>query len=122
MGLTCPDRRARVASAWSCSSGWRRRRLQMMGAAGCKEPDRLLGLSLLGEATIVERARVRCSTCRSVVPLTVLWAVGESCPRCSQPLYAANRRPTPDDFWARRIALLHAEAASKSRSSGLARR
>lgn len=123
MGLTYPDRRARVALASSCSLGVASASLADDGRG--RVQGTWIGsseLSLLGEATIVERARIRCSICRSAVPVTVLWAVGESCPRCSRPLYAAYRRPTPDVALAKAIALLHAESASKSRSSGLARR
>jgi hypothetical protein len=71
---------------------------------------------------MVERARVRCSVCRSAVPVAVLWAVGESCPQCSQPLYAACRRPTPDGLLGKTIALLHDESAGESRSPGVASR
>jgi len=37
------------------------------------------------------RERVRCSTCRSAVPVTTLWATGGACPNCLRPLQAANR-------------------------------
>ena len=42
---------------------------------------------------MVERARIRCPICRSALPVTVLWAVGNVCPRCSQALDYASGRP-----------------------------
>jgi hypothetical protein len=75
--------------------------------------DWLVGQSLLGEV-IVEEARVRCSECRSAVPVSLLWAVGEICPRCSQSLNAVPRRSTTDGLVGK-IALLHAESRSESR-------
>lgn len=59
---------------------------------------------------MVERARVRCRVCRSAVPVTVLWAVGDTCPCCSQPLYAARRRPNLDGVLGKAIALVHTES------------
>jgi hypothetical protein len=55
---------------------------------------------------MVEQARVRCSVCRSAVAIEVLWAVGETCPLCSQPLHAARRRPEPAGVLGATIALL----------------
>ena len=66
---------------------------------------------------MVERARVRCPVCRSAVPLNVLWAVGETCPRCSQPLHAARRKPGPDGLLGKTIALPRADPDRESRSS-----
>jgi len=37
-----------------------------------------------------ERARVRCSTCRCTIPLSVLWATANTCPRCAQPVVLAQ--------------------------------
>jgi hypothetical protein len=37
------------------------------------------------------RERVRCPTCRSAVPVTMLWATGDACPSCLRPLHAADR-------------------------------
>ncbi len=42
---------------------------------------------------MVERARIRCPSCRSALPVTVLWAVGNVCPRCSRVLDYASGRP-----------------------------
>ena len=39
--------------------------------------------------------RLRCPVCRSVVPITLVWALGDSCPRCSEPLHAAQAPRTP---------------------------
>ncbi len=75
-------------------------------------PGWLVGLGLVGEA-MVEQARVRCSVCRSAVAVEVLWAVGETCPHCSQPLYAARRRPNPPGVLGRTIAVLHAESPAR---------
>ena len=44
---------------------------------------------------MVERARVRCPVCRSAVPVTVLWAVGDTCPCCSQPLVRCSSSAQP---------------------------
>jgi hypothetical protein len=44
------------------------------------------------------------------VSVTVLWAVGDTCPWCSQPLYAARRQPKPDGVPGKTLALLHAES------------
>lgn len=41
---------------------------------------------------MVERSQVRCPVCRSVVPAMLLWAVGDSCPRCHQALYVRGQR------------------------------
>jgi hypothetical protein len=46
---------------------------------------------------MVDRIRVRCSVCRSAVPVTVLWAVGDICPHCSQPLRSARRSFNRDE-------------------------
>ncbi|HME01876.1 MAG TPA: hypothetical protein VKG38_02460 [Solirubrobacteraceae bacterium] len=73
--------------------------------------------SLLGE---VERGRVRCSVCRSALPVTVLWAVGESCPRCSGELHACRRHTTGVPP-ARTVALPYVESANGSGRLGLAR-
>jgi hypothetical protein len=62
---------------------------------------------------MVEPALVRCSVCRSVVSVTVLWAIGDTCPRCSQPLHAARRRANPAGVLGRTIALLHAESSAR---------
>jgi len=58
---------------------------------------------------MVERALVRCPACRSAVPVTVLWAVGDTCPRCSEPLYAARRRTKPEGMLGKTLALPQAE-------------
>lgn len=34
--------------------------------------------------------RVRCRSCRAASPAMVLWAWGEVCPRCHQPLSVPN--------------------------------
>jgi hypothetical protein len=62
---------------------------------------------------MVDQARVRCPVCRSAVPVEVLWAIGDICPRCSRPLYAARRRPNPAGVLGRTIALLHAESPAR---------
>jgi hypothetical protein len=62
---------------------------------------------------MVERARVRCSVCRSAVAIEVLWAVGETCPHCSQPLHTARRRPEPAGVLGATIALLHPDPPAK---------
>jgi len=63
---------------------------------------------------MVESTYVRCSVCRSVVSVTVLWAIGDTCPGCSQALYAARRRANPAGVLGRTIALLHAEALART--------
>ena len=69
----------------------------------------------------MERAQVRCPVCRSVVSVTVLWAIGDTCPRCSQPLYAARRRPNPDRVPGKTRALLHAEWPANLAGPGIAK-
>ena len=59
---------------------------------------------------MIERIRVRCPTCRCTLPLTVLWAVGEVCPRCSQRVNAARRRSKPAGVAGQALALLTAES------------
>ena len=54
-----------------------------------------------------ERIRVRCRACGCVVPVTVLWAIGDTCPHCSQPMTAAPRRRRRDSVV---IAALNASA------------
>ena len=55
----------------------------------------------LGEA-VIDRSRVRCSGCRSVVPVIVPWAVGERCPRCLEQLHVAHQRSSnPEDVLGR---------------------
>lgn len=47
---------------------------------------------------MVDRARIRCPVCRFAVPVTLLWAAGDVCPRCSQPLlYTSARRARTAD-------------------------
>jgi len=46
---------------------------------------------------MVERAQVRCSTCRSPVPRIVLWAIGDSCPRCGTSPRIARSQANPND-------------------------
>jgi len=41
---------------------------------------------------MVERAHVRCPTCRAVVPAMLLWAVGDACPRCQRALRVVGGR------------------------------
>ena len=50
-----------------------------------------MGVGML-EATV--RGRVRCPTCRSAVPVTMLWATGGACPSCLRSLYAPDRGGT----------------------------
>jgi hypothetical protein len=71
---------------------------------------------------MVDRIRVRCRVCRSSVPVTVLWAVGEACPRCSQPLYVARRRPRPAGVLGETIALRHLGASAEVVRPGVAKR
>ena len=59
---------------------------------------------------MIDRIRVRCPACRSAVPVSVLWAVGETCPRCSQPMNSARRLPRSDAVVAKTIDLLRAQA------------
>ena len=63
---------------------------------------------------MVEQVRARCPVCRSAVPVEVLWAVGDTCPRCAQLLHAARRRPNPAGVLGRTIALLHAEPPART--------
>jgi hypothetical protein len=74
-------------------------------------------LSLLGD---VERGFVRCSVCRSALPVTVLWAVGETCPRCSGALHAP-RRHTAGVPPGKTVALPYVESAKGSGRLGLVR-
>ena len=37
-------------------------------------------------------SRVRCSNCRSAVAVTLVWAAGDTCPRCLAPLPAGKFR------------------------------
>jgi hypothetical protein len=70
----------------------------------------------------MERARVRCCVCRSVVPITVLWAVGDTCPCCSQPLQAARRRPKPEAMVGKALGLPDAESPANLVDPGAAKR
>lgn len=63
---------------------------------------------------MVERIRVRCRVCRTAAPLTVLWAIGDTCPRCSEPMYTARQRPAPDGVLGKAIALLHTQTPVNS--------
>lgn len=62
---------------------------------------------------MVERARIRCPVCRSAVPLSVLWAVGDTCPRCNKPLHSARERAGPDGLLGKTLATLHADSRAK---------
>jgi hypothetical protein len=35
---------------------------------------------------LLERSRIRCPVCRSAVPIAAVWATGDHCPRCLEPL------------------------------------
>jgi endogenous inhibitor of DNA gyrase (YacG/DUF329 family) len=46
---------------------------------------------------MLERAHVRCPTCRAPVPAVVLWAIGDACPHCTTTLRridGVRNRPT----------------------------
>jgi len=66
---------------------------------------------------MIDRIGVRCPVCRSAMPIVLLWAVGETCPRCSRPLDAASRRPRPDGVVGRALELsrstAHGQAARR---------
>ena len=51
----------------------------------------------LWERLMIERIGVRCPVCRSALPILLLWAVGETCPRCSRPLDVARHSPEQRD-------------------------
>lgn len=66
--------------------------------------------------------RLRCPICRSVVPITLVWALGDSRPRCSEPLRAARAPRTPRrarERQGRKIAPDAAESARSDAGSGL---
>ena len=60
--------------------------------------------------------RLRCPVCRSVVPITLVWALGDSCPRCSKPLRAAQASRTPRGKRARQGSKFTPDAADSARS------
>jgi hypothetical protein len=60
---------------------------------------------------MIDRVRVRCPVCRSTVPVAVLWAVDDLCPRCSTRVYTARRRSAPGGVVGKALALLTAETA-----------
>ena len=58
---------------------------------------------------MLEAASIRCSACRTVVPLTVVWASGDLCPGCARALVTnARRRPGPAGVLGKSLALLRA--------------
>ena len=62
--------------------------------SGAAQPLTSDAPALNGAVSMV--ARVRCSVCRSAVPVMVLWATGDTCPRCSLPLNVAHARLNPE--------------------------
>ena len=60
--------------------------------------------------------RLRCPVCRSVVPVTLVWALGDSCPRCSEPLRAAQGPRTPRRKRERQGSKFAPDAADSTRS------
>jgi len=97
-------RRRYVASAEFAPTRWRRRSAEDWRTPVSRTWVGLSAQSLIGRR-MVERTRVRCRVCRTAAPITVLWAVGDTCPRCSGPLYTARQRPPA------RIIAAHGAAA-----------
>ena len=67
---------------------------------------------------MIDRIGVRCPVCRSAMPIVLLWAVGETCPRCSRPLDAASRRPRPHGVVGRAVELSHATGDGQAAHRG----
>ena len=71
---------------------------------------------------MLDRGRVRCPVCKSTVPLAVLWAAGDTCPRCASRVDTARRRAAPAGVAGKALALLAAESVSNPIRSELAKR
>lgn len=121
LGLICPWSDAKVISGVVVLSGvapW------SLPDEGCR-PGVRRGLARRTEPlvpSVLERAVIRCSSCRSAVPLTVLWAVGHTCPSCNRPLRVARRRAGPDEAPGDTLAKPHADSRAKLERPGAAQR
>ena len=93
----------------------------MTGAPG-REPARLVENTPSWERLMIDRIGVRCPVCRSAMPIVLLWAVGETCPRCSRPLHDANRRPRPHGVLGKAPELSHATAPGQANRRGAPKR
>ena len=87
---------------------------------GCIEARarRLVEKTPLWERLMIDRIGVRCPVCRSAMPIVLLWAVGETCPRCSRPLDAASRRPRPQGVVGKTLELSQATAHGQAAGRG----
>jgi len=52
----------------------------------------VLDLYALMDKAVAVELRICCAACRCVVPVMVLWVIGDVCPHCGQPLHAPPRR------------------------------
>ena len=59
---------------------------------------------------MIDRIGVPCPVCRSAMPIVLLWAVGETCLRCSRPRDAATRRQRAHGVVGKALELSHATA------------
>jgi hypothetical protein len=71
---------------------------------------------------MIDRIGVRCPVCRSAMPIVLLWAVGETCPRCSRPLDAASRRPRPHGVLGKALELSYATSPGQAARRGTPKR
>ena len=93
----------------------------MTGASG-REPAGSSRRRPLWERLMIDRIGVRCPVCRSAMPIVLLWAVGETCPRCSRPLDAASRRPRPHGVLGKALELSQATAPGQAARRGTPKR
>jgi hypothetical protein len=89
----------------------------MTGASG-REPTGSSIRRPLWERLMIERIGVRCPACRSAMPIVLLWAIGETCPRCSRPVESASRRPRPHGVLGKALEVSHATAYGQAGRGG----
>ena len=71
---------------------------------------------------MIDRIGVRCPACRSAIPIVLVWAIGETCPRCSRPLDAASRPPRPPGVVGKALELSRVTAQRQAAPGGTAKR
>jgi len=66
---------------------------------------------------MIKRTYVRCPACGDAVPVRLLWAAGERCPRYSRPPRPRRLSPEPDRLPSTTIALLRTRPAGRARAA-----